>query len=227
MTEHHVHEYVRDSKPLLVEASLTENPKLALDKDDDDRTPLHWACSVNNENMVDLLLRFATNFDLDDLTDASGWTPLHIAASVGNSSIVSKLLLLEPQPDVNLATNQGTTPLHLAISKGHLTVVRELVEVYQCSVRTKDKKGMTPLIRAACIGHGAMVLILGRKSHVNASDKNGWTALHHALAEGHGDVAVQLVGLGADVAVVNSDGETPEQVAVDDNVRQYFKSHTG
>lgn len=222
-----VHESVRANKALLVQQLVNENPKLLFRKDDDERTPLHWACTMNNTEMVKILLQprnGITEIDIDEMVDASGWTPVHIASSLGNLQILEELMKLQPTPDINLATNQGTTSLHLAVSKNHYQLVEKLVIEYKCSCRSKDKNGFTGIHRAASIGSQPILRLLAEhgKINMNAKDNNGWTGLHHALAEGHGDAAVLLVKLGSDPTIQNNESKTPVQVAVDEKVGHYF-----
>lgn len=223
-----VHEAIRDNKTQLAKQLIDENAKVILRKDDDERTPLHWACSQNNLEMVKYLLKpraAITTIDIDDLVDASGWTPVHISASLGNSEILDVLLNSDADVDINQTTNQGTTPLHLAVSKNRHDVVKKLVVDYKCSCRIKDNKGSTALHRAASVGSEPIVELLAGpgKANVNVKDSDGWTALHHALAEGHGDVAIKLVQLGADPTIVNNDGLKPIQVSVDEKVGRFFQ----
>lgn len=226
-----IHEAVREGKLLLVNHLVDEDGKLLFLKDDDGRIPLHWACSGNNLEMVEILVRERAGvkpYDMDELEDASGWTPIHIAASVGNPQILDLLMKASAEtPDIDLVTGQGTTALYLAISKNHYDVVRKLVDDYKCLCRVKDKKGLSPLHRAASIGSQPIVKLLVEKGkvNVNAKDGQGWTSLHHALAEGHGDTAVLLVQLGADPELANDDGEKPVQVAVDEKVARFFVEH--
>lgn len=221
-----IHESIINNKPLMVENLLIENPNLVFRKDDDERTPFHWACSMNNEIIIDMLIKYSNklDFDFDELIDLSGWSPIHITCAIGNLSILNKLMRHNPKPDINLQTNQGTTALHLAISKQNFEVVKELVNHYQCSCRIKDKKGMTALHRAACIGNIPIIKLLvdKGKANVNATDIDGWTGLHHAMAEGHGDAAITLVNSGTDKTIENNQGHTALQIAVDDQVANFF-----
>lgn len=218
-----VHEAARDNKPLIVEGLLAENGKLAVAKDSDGRTPLHWACAMGNEKIVDLILPHMKNVDLDDLVDEGGWTPVHILCGVGNEQILDKLMAHEPQPDINLATSTGVSGLHIAVSKNHYDLVKKLLHTYKALARVKDSRGQTPLHRAAAVGSAVEVkLLVEAKANVNATEKDGWTALHHALAEGHGDVAVLLVELGADKDAETSGGEKAVDVAPE-GVRKYFE----
>ncbi|KAM9903224.1 hypothetical protein OXX79_003489 [Metschnikowia pulcherrima] len=218
-----IHEAAREGKELTVSHLVSENPKLALLKDDDMRTPLHWACTMNNERIIDILLPYVKT-DLDELVDASGWTPVHIMAALGNLDMLKKFMARNPQPDINLPTNTGATSLHLAVSKNHYTLVSELISTYKCSVNKKDRKGYTALHRAAAIGSQPIIkMLVEAKANVNAKDRDGWTPLHHALAEGHGDVGVLLVQLGADPKAETGAGETPTAVA-NESVREYFEN---
>lgn len=223
--EYYVHALAREGNIEAVVGALAKERKLLLQKDEDERTPLHWACTSNNTEMVKQMMQFAQNVDLDDLTDASGWTPVHIAAALGNEELVGLFLRHSPVPDVSLATSQGTTALHLATSKNHYEVVKQLVGA-KVNVNVQDKRGQSALHRAASVGSQPIVkaLVQEGKARVNVADKDGWTPLHHALAEGHGDVGALLVQLGADPTAVDSDGNTAEKVAVDAKVATYFRS---
>lgn len=219
-----IHEAARDGKVHVVRTLLEQNPKEALAVDDDTRTALHWACTMQHPAIVQLLLPHIG--DVDDVVDNAGWTPMHIAAAVGNGEIVELLMAHNPAPDVDLATGTGATALHLAVSKTHADIVHQLVHKHKCSVRAKDKLGRTALHRAAAAGNQPMVReLVAARAVVNAADKDGWTPLHHALAEGHGDVGVLLVELGADAGIAASSGETAVEVAPE-GVRKYFEAAT-
>lgn len=226
---------VMDGNVGIVKSLLSENPKLALTKDSDGRTPLHWATSFQNLELVKVLLnpsQFSKDnsakkivVDIDDYTDDSNWTPFHIAASTGNLEIFKLLATHEPTPDPDLQTSTGQTCLHYAVSKNHFELVEYLIKEMKASVRIKDKKNQLPLHRAAAIGSEKMVQLLVEigKSPLNMTDSFGMSALHHALAEGHADVALQLVKYGADWKQPTSDGDTAMDVALNDKVRLFFK----
>lgn len=221
---------IKENNINLAKQLISENPKSTILKDNDERTPLHWAVSINNNDLVQFIInQLPKGTDIDELVDASGWTAIHINASIGNVEILNLLMHTDPQPDINLPTNQGTTALHLSISKNHLSYVRVLIDEFAASCRVKDKMGYTPLHRAASIGSIAIMRLLiqlAKGVNVNAKDNDGWTSLHHALAEGHADAAIYLVDeAGADVNIENDDGQTPIQVAVDEKVAKYFKEH--
>jgi 26S proteasome non-ATPase regulatory subunit 10 len=59
-------------------------------KDDDERTPLHWACATGRLDVAEFLLEMA--HASVNVQDDAGWTPLMSAASAGHGDIVGLLL---------------------------------------------------------------------------------------------------------------------------------------
>ncbi|KAH3671871.1 hypothetical protein OGAPHI_000057 [Ogataea philodendri] len=218
---------VQDRNYMSVRYYMSREPKQLLQRDDDSRTPLHWACSLADARIVsDLLHCPECNFEIviDDMADDSGWTPFHIACSVGDLETVKLLANFNPKPDVNLKTNSGQTALHFATSKQRYNVAEYLVVECRASSRIKDKRSQIPLHRAASVGSIKLCELLINKgnSPLNAQDSDGYTALHHALSEGHGELAVRLVKLGADFRLPDKDDKLPVEVAVDDKVQKFF-----
>ena len=101
------------------------NPKLATQKDEDDRLPIHWAVSYNHLPIVELLVS-RKDFDPDvqvifllyrglfrctyvQVQDSSGWTPLMIASSLRDADDIIDLLL-NKEADVNAKSKSRLTP---------------------------------------------------------------------------------------------------------------------
>lgn len=230
---------VLDGNVGIVKNLLSKDPKLVFTEDEDSRTPLHWAVSLQKPEMVKILLDPYSNvtedvlkslekteIDIDDMVDDSGWTPLHIAAAAGSFEIFKELATHVSLPDVQLQTSTGQTCLHYAVSKNNYEIVNFLLTHLGASTRIKDKKGQLPIHRAAAVGSTRMVEILVQtgKSPVDPADSFGYLPIHYALAEGHGEVAVQLVVLGSAWKTPVSSGESTLSIAVDDKVRSFFKS---
>lgn len=203
-----------------------DSAKDIIERDQDNRTPLHWATSFQCNEIVTYLLSHMKTIDLDTLTDEAGWTPFHIAASVGNLFILKELFERDIKPDINLQTVQGVTALHLAVSKSHFTVVDYLLN-NGANVRIRDKKGQIPLHRAVAIGSIKLVTLLCDKSSpINWKDNQSWSPLFHALAEGHGDVAILLVNnYDADKDQEDNNGNKAADVSLNDEVKKFFENH--
>lgn len=230
-----LHRAVKEKQSLLVSKLIEQDPSQLSIKDEDGRTPLFWALSMGGPEVCSVILSFITqniksnnklrDFDVDE-TDESGWTALHIASSVGALQTVEELVG-GLDADVNAQTNSGQTPLHFAVSKNHKSVVEYLLK-NGASARIRDKMNQNPMFRAASAGNATLVQMLispPANCPLNTSDINGWTCLHHAYAEGHGDIVLLLIKAGADPTKENSEGSTPEQVAVDDKVKDYVNKH--
>ena len=203
-----------------------------IQRDLDERTPLHWATSFSHTELITILLSHMQGIDLDTLVDEAGWTPVHIAASVGNLQILKQFVERVPRPDLDLQTKQGVTALHLAVGKRHMELVKYLLLDEHVSTRIRDSKGQIALHRAAAVGSLKLVELLCRegKSPVNWKDKKGWTPLFHALAEGHGDVGVLLVNEFGAETEIPEDNEPGEEraglsaldVVLNEQVKKYF-----
>ena len=95
-------------------------------RNDDGYTPLHYACK-NDQNgqvkTVELLLLNRLTLDVNVPND-DGLTPLHLACMYGLTKVV-KLLLLEPNIDIDIEDRQGRTPLMLAKQNNHSITIRQ------------------------------------------------------------------------------------------------------
>lgn len=218
-----VHEAARNGNIQEVTSLLSHSPSRVYVIDEDGRTPLHWACTMNNVELIRAIIPFIKK-DLDELVDSSGWTPVHIVSALGNDEALTIFMNTEPQPDINLATLSGTTALHLAVSKGHISTVKLILTEFKARVNVRDKRGCSSLHRAAASGNEVLVrLLVENKAAINATDKDGWTPLHHAFAEGQNSTGLLLIELGADITIENSEGETAGAVAIDEEIRKRFK----
>ena len=84
-----------------VDAQVTKETK--------DKTALHFACGVNDVEVIAMLIKHGADCNA---RDANGFTPLHMAAISGNMEAVQKLV--EHNVDVNLTTADGKDAAHYA-----------------------------------------------------------------------------------------------------------------
>lgn len=196
-------------------------------KDEDKRTPMHYAATAKNEENAQEVIRFmcVTTGARSALTaaDDAGWMPLHCAASAGRAENVGVMLafILEEEDDEEIAeatllarTDNGGTPLHYAASKGHEFVIEKLLgagDAYRTKqLKAKDKRGDTALHRACAAGRIAAAKAIidaaesgaqstqGASAAFNVKNATGATPLILALGSGHGRVALMLAARGAD-----------------------------
>ncbi|XP_019772045.2 inhibitor of Bruton tyrosine kinase isoform X1 [Dendroctonus ponderosae] len=91
-----------------------------------------------------------------------------------------------------------------------------------CCESVKDQDGRTALHVAASCGRTALVrwLVLNRHANINAPDKeSGYTALHRSAFYGKIDTVVELIKLGANVAVLDGNSLTYLEHAMLDRFR--------
>lgn len=102
-----------------------------------DTTPLHVAAFKGHSEMVDLLIQYGADVNLQSEID---YTPLHFATQEGHLEIAKKLL--NRKADINLASHNGT-PLYVAVMNDHMDMVNLLLtEAADPNIITKAE---TPL----------------------------------------------------------------------------------
>uniref|UniRef100_A0A8B9CYI1 Uncharacterized protein n=1 Tax=Anser brachyrhynchus TaxID=132585 RepID=A0A8B9CYI1_9AVES len=93
------------------------------------------------------------------------------------------------------------TLLHVAATNGHLAIMEYLISK-GAKPDVKDKKGRTPLHRAAEKGHGDAVKVLLRCASVNAKDRQSKSPLHYASEKGDKTMVEMLLNANADPNVL-------------------------
>jgi ankyrin repeat protein len=99
-------------------------------KDNDDWTPLHWACYQGHVQVVIELLGHAAD---SDAQDRSGWTPLHFACCNGQMAVVIELL--SGGANILAANNEGRLPVHCAVTLGFSKVAKYLLQHIYATTR--------------------------------------------------------------------------------------------
>lgn len=181
------------------------------------------------------------NIDVN-IRDANGYTALMYAAK--NGKIAVARMLLNAGADVNAketpALSTGVTPVLLAAQHGKKRMVKlladnkadvnyalseaahlgdsgavQLLLKNGANVNTRNRFGVTPLMRAARAGrYIALRCLLENGADVNARDKSGGTALMGASLSGYSHSVGILLQAGADVNACTKNGSTALMHAV-------------
>jgi len=205
-----INQLAYDGKIEALQKELMLDPSRATMKFQDERQPLHWACSGGHDVIVDYLLSVC-NVPVDDADD-SGWTPLIIASSAGHDNIVAELLRRNADP--NKTTSTGQTALHYAASRNRFKIAEMLISC-NCDVNAADETtSATPLHRAASKGNLKIVkLLTEKKCNLDTTDIEGNTPLHLACEEERTEVAEHLNLCGASLTLLNKEKKTPLDLA--------------
>ena len=192
-----------------VKVCLTQEARVNCQFKDDLYTPLHTACSANNNN-GDGSCSTPTN-SLTNQTNNSNNSPSPGPISEGCLEVLD--LLLKRGADVNACNKWRETPLLIAANNGHGEAVKRLL-VTGADPSLCSEAGWSALTFAAHKGYDDIVgMLLDADAPVNCRvTEDLSTPLHKACAgskEGHTSAVCQLLEGDADVHALNKWRETP------------------
>jgi RNA polymerase sigma factor (sigma-70 family) len=156
---------------------------------EDGWSPLHWAASVGETSLIDLLVSHGV--DVNARSIWRGMTPLHLAARSGQFEAAR--FLMENKADVNAKDEMGGTPLHWTALADHLECA-EVLLYGGADPNATTNSGSTPLHWSAISGSDAVAALLmanGAEPHVKA--QGGTTVLSWAKANRRPGI-VRLIG---------------------------------
>ena len=184
--------------PELCSILLKHNAKIdAVDRDRNQ--PLHLACTKCHTKTSCLLLY---NYAHSNALNRDGQTPLHTAAGGEEDCPDLCYILLKRNAKIDAVDKDGNQPLHLACSRLHSETCSLLVS-HGVSTTSLNKQQKQPVVLA---NESVMM-----KFKVDNSNH----ALHIASRNGDTQTVQLLVDCGADVNVLNGDGQTPLHTAAD------------
>lgn len=162
-----VHEAAK-SGDLALLRNLLQDQSLLYSKDEEGKTPLHWAVGKGQLETIKVLL---DEYHVKvDVTNGNEGTPLHVAASQAQPKAAR--MLLDRGAMVNARAKDGATPLHFACFKGrkqgHIEVARLLLQ-NGADVNAKMDNGATPLSVATSRGNTEILNLI--KSYMRAPAK--------------------------------------------------------
>ncbi|XP_046547545.1 serine/threonine-protein phosphatase 6 regulatory ankyrin repeat subunit A-like, partial [Haliotis rubra] len=174
------------------------------------RNPVMLAAEKGHRAVFDLLVREGADVSL--LNDNRN-NILHEACIGGHVDMV-KYVLSQKVPDINSRGQYGRTPVMMAAEMGHREVFDLLVrEGADVSLLNDNRNN---ILHEACIGgHVDMVkYVLSQKvADINSRGQFGRTPVMKAAKRGHREVFELLVSEGANVSLVDDDGDNILHVA--------------
>ncbi|XP_046566153.1 uncharacterized protein LOC124274831 [Haliotis rubra] len=176
----------------------------------DGGTALHCSLLSNKKHSHEVIQALLDKEADVKIKNKKGETLLHCAA---RKQCMKCVKLLLPLSDVNALNSDGDTALHCSswLCRPHFHKVIQALLDKEADVKIKNKKGETPLHRAALNQCMKCVKLLLPLSDVNALNNDGDTALHCSFLsnEPHSHKVIQaLVDKAADVKIKNKKGET-------------------
>ncbi|KAL1116547.1 hypothetical protein AAG570_005019, partial [Ranatra chinensis] len=170
---------------------------------------LHVSVSKGHIECVRILLRADCDVNLQD---QMGDTCLHDA--IGNEfDEAVDLLLVQTTPgvDLTLKNKRGFNALHHAVLKGNTAATVKLIDRARQLVDVKKDDGFAALHLACLNGHRAVAdaLLTVGLATIDIVNNKRQTPLMLAVSQGHAAVVELLVKCGADLTLVDEDGDTP------------------
>ena len=139
--------------------------------------------------------------------------PIHNAIESGDIAEVARLIKLGA--DVNAANYYGDIPLHMAANNGHVEIAELLIR-HRANVDAVDSDGRTPLHIAVIHGHINIINLL-IEAGANVGAANEITCIEAGYSGRTEKARRLLIGLLLfDQILADHDGETPEEIAIDD-----------
>ncbi|XP_025102247.1 E3 ubiquitin-protein ligase MIB1-like isoform X2 [Pomacea canaliculata] len=183
-------------------------------------TAIHLAIKYSLVGAVLALAKHGADVNRKHL---GGKTPIHMAIELKKTDIVEALLSL-PEVDIEIEDDNSFNALQLACLRDNPRAVELILKRDKSGVNKRRKGDSTPLHIAAYNDHVECVRLLvingGADVNMRNKRKNG-TALHNACLTGKFATAEALLELGADVNVVDADGDTPLHLAIGGKIENY------
>ena len=187
---------------------------LAVDADDEERSPLLLAVKGNYGNVASALVEGGTNPNTPYIDDEGESHNLLLDSIIVENNDFANLLISKGA-DIYSEDDKRVTTLLQASYRGMVSVVKALLVKHSENggkskwVDSASDEGITMQIAASSEGHiDVAKLLIDAKADVNAKDKDQTNSLMAAAAQGHADIVELLLKAGAAVNEQNVDGHT-------------------
>lgn len=147
-----------------------------------------WFTAVQKENLQ-AIQAYISKVDIN-VQDDCGYTALIEIVShkkSGPKEAIIKLLLQNPDIDINAQNNSGNTALKKAVVIGDTQIVKLLLESRKIDINIKNNRGKNALIAALEHPRENIIQLLLQSPNldINAQDDYGWTALMISSCNGY------------------------------------------
>ncbi|RWS28105.1 rabankyrin-5-like isoform X2 [Leptotrombidium deliense] len=180
----------------------------------DGQTPLHLACCWGLENVVQTLLEFGANVNIQD---AEGKTPLHVAI-INQHPVIISLLLSHPALKLDIRDKYGSTPFATAMTIKNNKAAQAILDRDSNAAEKFDGKGRNFLHLAIQKGDIESVLFLlsiNVNIHSKVQDNSQLSPLHLAVEVGSEMIVRNLLLAGANVNDLTVQKQTPLHIAAE------------
>jgi len=214
-----IHEAARSGDLEKIKALVDSDPTLINAKDENGRTPLHWAARGVHFNAIKYLVERGADVNAQDVNLV---TPLHSVAVRNHGEAVK--LLIDKGARVDVPDYEKHTALHLAAQSGAKDAVAVLAK-NGSALELKDDYGRTPLVLGARERGGPDVarILLEAGANVNALDKSGSSALELAAWRGYRDVVDILLDNKADIPIKGPKGRATLMFSAERGLSRLFQ----
>nr|XP_023688952.1 receptor-interacting serine/threonine-protein kinase 4 isoform X1 [Paramormyrops kingsleyae] len=156
------------------------------------------------------------SFERENMANDSGTLDVQrkkLCEAIRMEDIGKLMKILQPQ-DVDLLLEGGFSLLHYAVQLANEEAVKFLL-LNNANPNLPNGKGSTALHLAAekRLRNMAELLLLGRKTNVNAKDEDQYTPLHFAAQNGDEAITRLLLDKNASINEVDFEGRTPSHIA--------------
>ena len=209
---------------------LMENSKCDLSKGFHPLNPLHYACKMNDTQMVSILLS-SGKFQVNAQDPVYGKTALHYACNATEiDEELVKALTAERECDISIADNSGETILQIAFKRELYKIIRILLLISQKSISNvvnNTIQGSSILYVACDNSDHEMIecLVSVENCLLNVQDETGMTPLHIACKRNDiRAVRILLSNEKCDTTVLDKYGKSAVEYTNDyDILRELFR----
>lgn len=173
------------------------------------QTPMIYASSKGNIEVVKLLMQRNVNFRA---TDRTGFTPL-MAAIMNGQTLTAKYLISQ---DANIfhLDNEGRSVLYIACEKGHTKIVNMLIEKDKKNMEKCDWHERSPIYIACAEGRSGVVeKLIQEGANKNKCDEEEKSPIYVACEKGHDKTVEVLIKYKANIEKSDIHQNLPLHVA--------------